>query len=458
MATQGLFTKGPTVEDLLEKRNKRASDLQQTLMANAGKRARDPAKAQAISFLGSTLGRALGNASGGGDSEREQLEAKNAQQRVLQQEALAVSSGTIAEKRAFIQKIAPIYPEYAQDLTDKVNAQVAAEAKNLADKKAKEAALALAASKYATSEEQKQAALDLTEKNKLEDDLVASVEADVIIEEKKEAASALVESQNNAIEMLGPNANKSLVKAIKSGDAKALTIGWQTITDKLKDGDDAREVARIYGEGYEVGTELNKKKLREKFEKSGGTTVKVYTGEREAVDDDGFQYLSSKQHSKMQEDLISTQSQLTKLQTIKDKFNPDHFGAYGEGRAAWGGFLDYMGIDEDTYMGGDSVAFAAKRNLSQAEIGQLFNVYRKEVTGAAAAVAELASIEKVYLNSKKGSAATLVMLDSLIRVATETQSVQQETLKRGVRVSDTTDPLQMSDAEVISAYNALMNK
>ena len=68
MATQGLFTKGPTVEDLLEKRNKRATDLQQTLMANAGKRARDPAKAQAISFLGSTLGRALGNASGGEDT------------------------------------------------------------------------------------------------------------------------------------------------------------------------------------------------------------------------------------------------------------------------------------------------------------------------------------------------------------------------------------------------------
>ena len=68
MAYQGLFTQGPSVDDLLEQRNKRATDLQQTLMANAGKRARDPAKAQAISFLGSTLGRALGNASGGEDT------------------------------------------------------------------------------------------------------------------------------------------------------------------------------------------------------------------------------------------------------------------------------------------------------------------------------------------------------------------------------------------------------
>jgi len=448
MAYQGLFTQGPSVDDLLEQRNKRATDLQQTLMANAGKRARDPAKAQAISFLGSTLGRALGDSMGGQDEELEKREAKIAQQKRLQQEALTVSRGTIAEKRAFIDKIAPIYPEYAQDLNDRVNQEQADQAQKLTDKAAKDAALALTASKYDTTQQEKK-------QKKLEDDLVASVEADAIIMEEIQVAEDLVTSQNNAIDMLGPNADKGLVKSIQSGDKEALKIGWKRITDREAEGNDAREVARIYGEGYEVGTDLNKKKLREKFEKSGGTTVTVYTGEREAVDSDGYQYLSKTQHSKMQEDLISTDKQLTKLQTIKDKFDPKHFGAYGEGRAAWGGFLDYMGIDEETYMGGDTVAFAAKRNLSQAEIGQLFNVYRKEVTGAAAAVAELASIEKVYLNSKKGPAATLVMLDALIRVATETQSMQRETLKRGVRVSATTDPLQMSDAEVIAAYNAL---
>ena len=84
MATQGLFTQGPSVDDLLEQRNKRATDLQQTLMANAGKRARDPAKAQAISFLGSTLGRALGNASGGEDTILAKRRADIAQQEQMQ--------------------------------------------------------------------------------------------------------------------------------------------------------------------------------------------------------------------------------------------------------------------------------------------------------------------------------------------------------------------------------------
>lgn len=448
MAMQGLFTQGPSVQDILAKRNKSQFDLQQQLMAQASQGAREPAKMRAVSLLGSSLGRALGGAMGGQDEELEKREAAIAQQKSLQQEALTVSRGTIAEKRAFIDKIAPIYPEYAQDLNDRVNQEQADQAQKLADKAATDAALALTASKYGTAQQEKK-------QKKLEDDLVASVEAEAIIMEEMQVEKDLVTSQNNAIDMLGPNADKGLVKSIQSGDKEALKIGWKRITDREAEGNDAREVARIYGEGYEVGTDLNKKKLREKFEKSGGTTVKVYTGEREAVDNDGYQYLSKTQHSKMQEDLISTDKQLTKLQTIKDKFDPKHFGAYGEGRAAWGGFLDYMGIDEETYMGGDTVAFAAKRNLSQAEIGQLFNVYRKEVTGAAAAVAELASIEKVYLNSKKGPAATLVMLDALIRVAAETQSMQRETLKRGIRVSATTDPLQMSDAEVIAAYNAL---
>ena len=453
---QGLFTQGPSVQDILAKRNQRQFDLQQQLMQQAAQGARDPAKMRAVSLLGSSLGRALGGAMGGGDdSEVEKRKAQLVQQKELQQEALAVSSGTIAEKRAFINKIAPIYPEYAQDLNDRVNKQQADEAQRLADKTAKDAALALVKEKYDREQARKDAALGLTAQKELEDNLVSSADSEARIMEEEEAAAALLQSQNNAIDMLGPKADKGLVKAIQSGDKEALKIGWKRITDREAEGNDAREVARIYGKGYEVGTDLNKKKLREKFEKSGGTNVTVYTGEREAVDGDGYQYLSKTQHSKMQEDLLSTDKQLVKLQTIKNKFNPDHFGAYGEGRAAFGGFLDYMGIDEDTYMGGDSVAFAAKRNLSQAEIGQLFNVYRKEVTGAAAAVQELAAIEKVYLNSKKGPAATLVMLDDLIRVTTETQATQRETLKRGIRVSATTDPLKMSDAEVIVAYNVL---
>ena len=86
MAYQGLFTQGPSVDDLLEQRNKRATDLQQQLMTNAARGARDPAKAQAVSFLGSALGRALSGAVGGEDNQLAKRKADIAEQERLQGE------------------------------------------------------------------------------------------------------------------------------------------------------------------------------------------------------------------------------------------------------------------------------------------------------------------------------------------------------------------------------------
>ena len=85
MANQGLFTTGPSVEDLLQQRNTDALNLQQQLMQNAAQGARDPAKAQAVSLLGSTLGRALGGSMGGADKQME--ERKNSLERQKEMQA-----------------------------------------------------------------------------------------------------------------------------------------------------------------------------------------------------------------------------------------------------------------------------------------------------------------------------------------------------------------------------------
>ena len=177
MATQGLFTKGPTVEDLLEKRNKRATDLQQTLMANAGKRARDPAKAQAISFLGSTLGRALGNASGGEDT----ILAKRRADIAAQEEAQgvyvdAMGMPTAAGMREQAKILKKSYPQASLKLLAAANAKdrdekdaQALKLKTEKDDAAAEAALALAASIRAEDVAAKQAKIDLEEKRRVED-------------------------------------------------------------------------------------------------------------------------------------------------------------------------------------------------------------------------------------------------------------------------------------------------
>ena len=100
MAYQGLFTQGPSVDDLLEQRNKRATDLQQQLMTNAARGARDPAKAQAISFLGSTLGRALGGAMGE-DEQMAKRKANIEEQKRVQGEFGTAMQGTPEQRLAF---------------------------------------------------------------------------------------------------------------------------------------------------------------------------------------------------------------------------------------------------------------------------------------------------------------------------------------------------------------------
>ena len=101
MATQGLFTQGPSVDDLLEQRNKRATDLQQQLMTNAARGARDPAKAQAVSFLGSALGRALGGAVGGEDEQMQKRKDQIEEQKRLQGEFGQAMQGTPEQRLAF---------------------------------------------------------------------------------------------------------------------------------------------------------------------------------------------------------------------------------------------------------------------------------------------------------------------------------------------------------------------
>ena len=102
---QGLFTTGPSVEDLLQQRNTRAFDLQRQLMQGAAQGARDPAKAQAVSFLGSSLGRALAGAMGGEDKQMEERKAAIAAQKEMQGESLGVERGGSKEMFAFAQSL-----------------------------------------------------------------------------------------------------------------------------------------------------------------------------------------------------------------------------------------------------------------------------------------------------------------------------------------------------------------
>ena len=114
--TQGLFTGGTSIEELLAKRNTRANALQQSLMANAAQGAARPMQAQAASLIGSSLGRALAGNMGGEDKEMDALKAQNASQEEMQRQFGSLSQGTGEQQQQLATNLnkAGYYLEAAQ--------------------------------------------------------------------------------------------------------------------------------------------------------------------------------------------------------------------------------------------------------------------------------------------------------------------------------------------------------
>ena len=112
--TQGLFTAGTSIEELLAKRNTRANALQQSLMANAAQGAARPMQAQAASLIGSSLGRALaGSMNGGQDAERAKIEAANAAQSQAQAGYLDAAAGKSEAMFAQVEVLRTSHPAAA---------------------------------------------------------------------------------------------------------------------------------------------------------------------------------------------------------------------------------------------------------------------------------------------------------------------------------------------------------
>ena len=223
MANQGLFTQLPSVNDLLQQRNKRSSDLQQQLMNQAAQGARDPAKARAVSFLGSSLGRALGD-SMGGDTELEERKAAIAAQKEAQGVYVdAMGAPTAAGMRKQAELLRNSYPEGAVKLLAAANAKEAQE---------KTEAAALAAAEAKAVKETKDAELAA---QKIIDDKAAKVE------EYAQAAQARLETRVEALRAQKFTAAEALAQATREAEAskKVVMSGseWNAKNDgSLSDG------------------------------------------------------------------------------------------------------------------------------------------------------------------------------------------------------------------------------
>ena len=111
MAINGLFTQGPSIDELLSKRNQRGTALQQQLVQQAGQGSRDPMQAQAAALIGSSLGRALAGKMDGGKYEaglQAKADAKNATQQQYLTAAGADTSAAMYDMVKLLKKDNPI--------------------------------------------------------------------------------------------------------------------------------------------------------------------------------------------------------------------------------------------------------------------------------------------------------------------------------------------------------------
>mgnify|MGYP003648710792 CR=1 FL=1 len=235
--TQGLFTTGPSVEDLLQQRNTRALDLQQQLMQGAAQGARDPAKAQAVSFLGSSLGRALAGAMGGEDKQMEERKAAIAAQKEMQGEFLGVERGGSKEMFAFAQSLSE---KGFGDAAKQMNTAAIAKEQLELEKK---------------QDDQKKAEDDLTTR--------ADLEAEQM---EAQAVQDYAFSLGNSFED-----NKGFQKHLQSGRAspKIIELAEKQIAEKNEAGPLTNDGKLLVESGMVAGTPEFKAKLTEIINKKG---------------------------------------------------------------------------------------------------------------------------------------------------------------------------------------------
>lgn len=97
--------------------------------------------------------------------------------------------------------------------------------------------------------------------------------------------------------------------------------------------------------------------------------------------------------TQVQKDLIGLQDSLSKLDQVANDYQGKYLTYYGQARGVKGSFLGKL-----TGESGDKDFIKGKTKFAN-QVEQLFNQYRKEITGAAASVQELDRLRKSLLNT-----------------------------------------------------------
>jgi hypothetical protein len=212
--------------------------------------------------------------------------------------------------------------------------------------------------------------------------------------------------------------------------------------------------------GFAAGSPEHQTAMQEYMAKPSGTNVSVVIGDNGNVDP------TKRTQQELQKSIMNAEKQRASLAKIAEDFDGSYLTYFGKTRGAFGSVMDKLG------MKGRAVNYAADANAFKAKVRQLFNAYRKEITGAAAAVAELDRLEASFLNDKNlGPTSFATLLTNMDVAYGEGIEVMKTTYREGFNIEPEVvvgatvatslydlDLSTATDAEITRAYDALLKE
>jgi hypothetical protein len=141
--------------------------------------------------------------------------------------------------------------------------------------------------------------------------------------------------------------------------------------------------------------------------------------------------LASGNVAKAQEKVTTAMDNLARLREIRTTFDPQFLTYLGQGRQALLRTKERAGVTLDP---AEQQSVGQYRQFSEG-VDQFFNQYRKDITGAAAAVSELSSLKDAILNKDLSPTEFVASFDRLVNESTRTINIQNALLEQGLSPS-----------------------
>lgn len=140
---------------------------------------------------------------------------------------------------------------------------------------------------------------------------------------------------------------------------------------------------------------------------------------------------TSSTQTDLQKNIISTADQLSRLGQIKDDYQRDFLTYQGKFKTLTSRVLDKANLADS-----GQVKFLQQQTKFKNGVEQLFNQYRKEITGAAASVQELDRLKESMLNADMSPAEFEAAYEQFQSLISRSVQLKQQFLSQGVPINE----------------------